>query len=133
MKKCNKLSTIKQVLISTLILLLMVVCCSCNNRTVTPEEEELASNNADYALAMVKIHYSMTGDELIIDDNSIENGILIDPYPEGTTYVEFDSTVKSKSETTNYHNEIAVKNGKMQWKIAIKGTNKYKTIVNNLD
>ena len=100
---------------------------------MTPEQEKRAHSNADYAFAMVKIHYSMTGDELTIDNNSIETGILIDPYPEGTTYVEFDSAVKSNKTTTEYHNMIAVRDGKMDWGIAVKGTNKYKTVVNTLN
>lgn len=100
---------------------------------MTAEQQELAESNANYALAMVKIHYTITGDDLTIDGDSIENGILLDPYPEGTTFVEFDSIVTSNRVTTNYHNQIAVRDGKMQWNIAVKGTDKYKTIVDNLD
>ncbi|MBQ2663716.1 MAG: hypothetical protein IJG16_06155 [Clostridia bacterium] len=124
---------VKNILLSLILVVITLSCCSCGNQTLTPEQEKLAHSNADYAFAMVKIHYSMTGDELTIDNNSIETGILIDPYPEGTTYVEFDSAVKSNKTTTEYHNMIAVRDGKMDWGIAVKGTNKYKTVVNTLN
>lgn len=124
---------IKNIISLSLILCNIFICCSCGNAKMTAEQQELAESNANYALAMVKIHYSITGDDLTIDGDSIENGILLDPYPEGTTFVEFDSTVKSNKVTNNYHNQIAVRDGKMQWNVAVKGTDKYKTIVDSLD